>query len=283
VFDPTGSTDNEDPTSALQVRWDWENDGNWDTSWDTMQTSGVTFGAAGYGLQTIVLEVKDTGGLTDSTTGTVLIDHAPTAAFTVTPVSGDTNTVFQFDASNTTDPDYGVYWLSVRWDWEDDGTYDTGWDGATKIVEHTFSQPDTYTVRMEVRQFDGSLTDSTTRNVTVTQGISNTAPTAAFTVTPNFGYTNTTFQFDASASSDSEDPTSALQVRWDFDGDGSFDTNWSTGKTATHTYAAAGTYTVRLQLEDTGGLTNSTTRSISVYQPGQLIPVYLPLVGRWVP
>ena len=169
VFDPTGSTDNEDLTSALQVRWDWENDGTWDTLWGAMQTSGVTFGAASYGQQTIVLEVEDTKGLRDSTTGTIMIDNKPTAAFKVNPPSGDTNTAFSFDASSSTDPDIGIYWLDARWDWEDDGTYDTSLDSILTLVTHSFPQAGTYTVRMELKPSVGGITDTTTRQVTVTK------------------------------------------------------------------------------------------------------------------
>jgi len=283
VFDPTGSTDNEDPTSALQLRWDWDNDGTWDTLWGAMQTSGVTFGAASYGQQTIVLEVEDTKGLRDSTTGTLMIDNKPTAAFKVNPPSGDTNTAFSFDASSSTDPDIGIYWLDARWDWEDDGTYDTSWNSILTLVTHSFPHAGTYTVRMELQPSIGGITDTTTRQVTVSAGTSNTAPTAAFTVSPTSGDTNTIFQFDASTSSDNEDLTSALQVRWDFDDDGVFEIPWGIGKTANYTYPAAGTYTVRLEVEDTGGLVDSVPRSVSVRMPGALIPIYLPLVGRGGP
>ena len=175
VFDPSSSTDNEDPTSALQVRWDWGDDGIWDTFWSPMQTSGVTFGAASYGMLNVLLEVKDTAGLTGSAAGRVLIDHKPTASFTITPPSGDTNTVFSFDASSSSDPDWATYNLDVRWDWEADGTYDTPWASATSVVSHVFMNAGTHTVRMQIQQFDGSLTDSTTRQVTVTQAAFNLA------------------------------------------------------------------------------------------------------------
>ena len=71
-------------------------------------------------------------------------------------------------------------------------------------------------------------------------------PDAYFTVTPESGTTETEFSFDASNSSDFEDPVSSLQVRWDWENDGNWETNYSTTKTATHQYGAAGTYTVHL-------------------------------------
>jgi parallel beta-helix repeat protein len=115
-------------------------------------------------------------------------------------------------------------------------------------------------------------------------GTCNTAPTAAFTVNPDSGTTSTVFNFDASSSSDPEDPTSALQVRWDWENDNTYDTNWSTTKTATRTFPTAGLYTIRLQVQDTSGLTDATTRQVSVggQQPTNY-QVFLPLVVRQSP
>ncbi len=97
---------------------------------------------------------------------------------------------------------------------------------------------------------------------------SNSAPTASFTVSPTSGSTSTTFNFDASGSSDTEDLSSSLQVRWDWDNNGNWDTNYSTTKTASHQYSSEGTKTIRLEVKDTGSLTNITTRKITVNSSG---------------
>ena len=99
-----------------------------------------------------------------------------------------------------------------------------------------------------------------------TSSSKNTEPTASFSVEPTSGTTSTTFTFDASSSSDNEDATSALKVRWDWTNNGSYDTNWSTDKTTTHQYSTAGTYTVKLEVKDTGGLTDTYTKTVSVGQ-----------------
>ena len=92
-------------------------------------------------------------------------------------------------------------------------------------------------------------------------GTTNTAPTASFTVSQKSMDALTTYEFNASGSSDNEDATSALQVRWDWTNDGSYDTNYSTWKYETHTYDLAGTYTAKLEVKDSGGLTNTTTET----------------------
>lgn len=80
----------------------------------------------------------------------------------------------------------------------------------------------------------------------------NTPPTASFTVVPTAGTTQTVFQVDASASTDRETARAALEVRWDWDDDGVWDTQWSTIKTASHSYQTPGTKTIRLEVRDDG-------------------------------
>jgi len=95
----------------------------------------------------------------------------------------------------------------------------------------------------------------------------NTAPSASFTVNPTSGTTETVFQFDASGSSDAEDSVPALQVRWDWENDGEWDTNWSATKTASHRYSTTGMKTIKLEVKDTGGLTADTTKYVILPGP----------------
>ena len=92
----------------------------------------------------------------------------------------------------------------------------------------------------------------------------NTAPTASFSVTPTTGDTLTVFEFNASGSTDAEDPADLLEIRWDWNGDGTWDTNWTATKTAQETFAAPGNYTVYLIVRDTSGLTNTTKANVTV-------------------
>jgi len=95
----------------------------------------------------------------------------------------------------------------------------------------------------------------------------NTRPVAAFTLEPLAGRTTTVFTVDASTSSDLEDPASSLQVRWDWENDGMWDTPWQLAKTAQHRYEDPGWYTIRLEIRDTRGLTDSTTHTVTVAAP----------------
>lgn len=107
-----------------------------------------------------------------------------------------------------------------------------------------------------------------------------TVPTASFTVSPASGNVTTTFAFDASACSDVQDASSALQVRWDWDGDGIYDTGWTTIRTATHSFAKSGAYTVRMQVANTIGLTNTTSATVTVIGGGSpLVSISSPSDG----
>lgn len=110
----------------------------------------------------------------------------------------------------------------------------------------------------------------------------NWAPMAAFVVDPVAGNTLTIFRVNASSSSDLEDPPSELSFRWDFEGDGTWDVNWTTENTSQWQYSLPGIYTVRLEVRDTQGLTNSTSLQVEVLGeipefPAAVVPV-LPLL-----
>ncbi len=92
----------------------------------------------------------------------------------------------------------------------------------------------------------------------------NTEPIASFTIDPTSGKTATIFTFDASGSSDNEDAKSTLQVRWDLNNDGTYDTDFSTTKTTTHSYYTVGTHTIELEVKDSEGLINTTTKAVTV-------------------
>jgi hypothetical protein len=92
----------------------------------------------------------------------------------------------------------------------------------------------------------------------------NTPPTASFVADSYHDNMTKTFVFDASSSYDAEDPLSALQFRWDWEGDGIWDTAWSSDPIAHHQFMVPGNYTVKLQVMDTGGLTSEAQASIEV-------------------
>ncbi len=97
--------------------------------------------------------------------------------------------------------------------------------------------------------------------------VPNAIPVAFFTVEPLAGDVTTVFQVNASGSWDREDTIDVLEVRWDWGNDSVWDTVWSTDKTGQHQYAEEGEYTIRLEVMDSGLLTDSATRRVIVDEP----------------
>lgn len=85
---------------------------------------------------------------------------------------------------------------------------------------------------------------------------SNRAPIAAFTISSNSATVNTSLTFNASTSNDPDGD--ALTYTWNFG-----DTSTGSGVTTSHSYAAAGSFTVGLTVSD-GKLSTSITQSLTV-------------------
>lgn len=203
------------------------------------------------------MSIDNSGGETSNEITLELIQggSSPIANFSSNTSSGMAPLIVLFTDQSTNNPS------NWQWDFGDGGT------STESSPTHSYSTEGSYTVALTVSNNYGSHTESKTDYIIVSGG-GNTAPTALFTVSPSSGTTSTNFAFDASGSTDNEDPTSDLQVRWDFDGNGSWDTNWDDGKTQSHQYGSDGTYTAKLEVKDTEGLTDEYTQSITVSNGG---------------
>jgi len=87
---------------------------------------------------------------------------------------------------------------------------------------------------------------------------------AATKVSPNDVYVNDTVIFDAAGSHDDVDSIDLLKVRWDFDADGTFDTDWSYNKQGNWSYKTVGSYDVIVEVMDKDNLIGRTLLTILV-------------------
>ncbi|MBD3347599.1 MAG: hypothetical protein GF400_00185 [Candidatus Eisenbacteria bacterium] len=87
TFDASGSNDPDSPSGELEYRWDWQNDGGWDTAWSGVDVIGHAFATAGphevalevrdrTGLSSRVVHVVNVGGGEDSATHVVVLRDA---------------------------------------------------------------------------------------------------------------------------------------------------------------------------------------------------------------
>ncbi|MCJ7606973.1 MAG: ABC transporter substrate-binding protein, partial [Thermoplasmata archaeon] len=92
----------------------------------------------------------------------------------------------------------------------------------------------------------------------------NHAPVAEFYVTPDIGSGETVFVVDASPSWDPDGPDETLLVRWDWESDGVWDTDWSIDMTAEHSYSVSGVYSISLAVRDLHGAETHAEQTVLV-------------------
>jgi len=163
---------------------------------------------------------------------------------------GTTVTRFTFDANSSMDMETDTSDLEVRWDFENDGTPDT-YFSRTKTVQHTFTKAGVYTVKADILDPAGNIT-SVTHVVTV---VDNTPPTAYFIAKPlsHTGTEKSIFNFDTSRSRDDQYLSGSLYYRFDWNGDGQWDTTWQNKTDWNHEFNGVGSYHVVMQAKDPEG------------------------------
>jgi PKD repeat protein len=117
---------------------------------------------------------------------------------------------------------------------------------------------------------DDGATDTVSHDVTVTAPPPNIPPTAAFTSSATFLQAS----FDATASNDPDGTIGSYS--WDF-GD---NTAAGSGVTPSHTYAAAGTYTVTLTVKDDDQDTGTVSHDITVQAQPVVVQLAADAFGR---
>lgn len=154
------------------------------------------------------------------------------------------------DGRQSSDPDGTI--VSYAWEFGDTTTA----TGAQ--VTHTYTTPNTYQARLTVTDDRGGTASQVT-NVVVNPPAPNQLPTAR----PGGPYSappEQAIQFDGTLSTDPDGVITEWQ--WSF-GDG----NGATGSRPTHSYAAAGTYTVSLTVIDNRGGSGDATTTASITVP----------------
>jgi PKD repeat protein len=182
-------------------------------------------------------------------------NRAPNGGFTISQNPAKTSTSISFDGSVSNDPDGLI--AKYEWDFDGNGSFETN-SGSKAVTTHSYSAEGEYTVRLRVTD-NGGATDVAVRTLTI---INNLPPTASFTTTPAVIVKGEQISFDGSASKDADG--TIAKYEWDFDSNGSFETNGGSNPVIGHTYATQGSYTVGLRVTDNGGKTATTTRPMSV-------------------
>ena len=182
------------------------------------------------------------------------------------PGSGAVGEALVFDGSGSSDSDGAITTYGFAF-----GDGSPAASGASKTATHAYTGAGTWTVTLTVTDDAGAKATATCAVVITSGQTGDQAPTASFVATVGIGLGVTV---DATASTDPETPPAALLVRWDFDNDGVWDTDWATDRIAEHIFPSAGTYTIRLGVKDSAGQTDTDLQAITLatatYVAGQV-------------
>jgi serine protease len=172
--------------------------------------------------------------------------NTPPVATITTPVSGTEDIAVTFDGSGSFDPDGDS--LTYSWNFGD------GSSGAGVAPQHTYTAGGDYTLTLTVN--DGKVDSSpASTSVHITEV---NDPPVADAGSDQAAEVGAAVSFDASGSYDIDDGIAGYS--WDFGDNGAT----GTGVAPSHTYTAAGTYSVTLTVTDYAGSTATDTAIVTV-------------------
>jgi PKD repeat protein len=189
-------------------------------------------------------------------------EKQPVASFTVDPTTGPFTTVFNYDATKTHMDGEAIENLLVRWDWEGDGIFDTEYS-TTKLMNYQYECVGNYNVVMEVINPIG-WTDTEIFPIVVFAD--SVPPVAAIRAIPDSSSVSTIFYFSAGDSFDPHSPIQDLMFRWDWQGDGFWDTPYSSDTSTYHKYDSPGNYRIHVEVKNNVLLTDTISQIIYVYE-----------------
>jgi PKD repeat protein len=189
-------------------------------------------------------------------------NQPPTAALSVsTPVSSTSPTgsmtapvTVTASTAGSTDVDGSIVASTINFG-----------DGSAPVsafsASHTYSLAGTYTIT-------GTVTDnlgaSASKSATILVTSANQPPVAVISATPNVAYAPVTVNASAAGSSDPDGTIASSVISF---GDGTS----AGGLTASHTYSAAGIYTLTAKVTDNLGASSSASTSVTVKAPEVIV------------
>ena len=241
TFNASSTQDEGVSCTSCTFTWDFGGEG-------TASGMIATHAFGSGGSYVVALTAADSGGSSSTARQTVTVSapSIPTGVSVTsspsTPIAGQAAT---FTANATAATNHRI--VSYQFIWGDGGSSTQ----ASPVIQHAYSQSGSYLLTLTVRD---DLGQSTTTNtvITVSSGLS-----ASFTTSVS----GTTVTFTATASSSVA--STITDYAWDFDSDGTYDTNGSSSSVS-HDYGASGTYRATLKVTDNRGTTQTFSANVTV-------------------
>jgi len=137
------------------------------------------------------------------------------------------------------------------------------WTEPSSHSVYSWTLPPTGIYKIHVRVYtEDGLFNTGEQEVVISW--SNRKPTAKILRNMRFGNILSSFEFSAWESTDVENTPSELKIRWDFEGDGTWDTQFSFEKVVSRVYQNPGIYNLTLQVLDEGGLSDIASTKVHV-------------------
>ena len=87
---------------------------------------------------------------------------------------------------------------------------------------------------------------------------------ACFAVSPESGSLDTLFSVNAGCTTDDTYNSSQIEVHWDWENDGAFDTGLTTTKSASHRFSSSGIKSIKLEAQNPDGLKKSQIKTVAI-------------------
>ena len=188
------------------------------------------------------------------------------------PSNGYVNETIIFSAHYSYDPDGEI--IGYRWDFNNDGIYETDWIEDI-LVTSTYFQEDDYTVKLQVID-DENATSIAFYSITIKRPMPPLQIPIAQANGPYRTFINESISFNSSGSYDPDGII--ISYIWDLG-----DHNISTIKNPTHAYSKAGNYIIILRVIDNDNLSNAAIATVYVRTPEKesgesLLIILIPII-----